>query len=218
MFRIIAVEREYGCGGGTIARKLADRLGWKLWDQLLTEEIGSRAHVDCSTVERLGEKLDSRFYRLAKIFWRGSYERSIPVDDSRFFDADCMVSMMESITAKIASQGDAVVVGRGAPYFFREREDTFRVFFYAPAEEKIRRLCELGESAESAQELVENVDRERVAFCKHYFSADWPTRALYHVMINTAMGDEQAIATVLDAMRRLDQNTALKTSGIRGVL
>ena len=39
MFRIIAIEREYGCGGGVIAQKLADTLGWKIWDHLLTEEI-----------------------------------------------------------------------------------------------------------------------------------------------------------------------------------
>ena len=43
MIRIITIEREYGCGGGVIAKKVADRLGWKLWDQLLTCEIALRA-------------------------------------------------------------------------------------------------------------------------------------------------------------------------------
>jgi cytidylate kinase len=219
MFRIIAVEREYGCGGGAIAQKLATRLGWKLWDQLLTEEIANLANVDCSAVEKVGERLDSRFYRLAKIFWRGSHERAIPIDDARFFDADCMVSMMEQIAAKIAAEGNAVVVGRGGPYFLREREDTFRVFLYAPREEKIRRLLQHGERREYAEELVDNVDRERVAFCRHYFSADWPTRALYHMMINTASGDEHVLATIFEAMHRLDErSSAVKASGLRGVL
>src|SRR6059058_2508926 len=93
VFRIVTIEREYGCGGGAIARQLADRLGWKLWDRSLTEEIAGMAKVDCSAVERQGERLDSRFYRLAKVFWRGSYERAMPLDDTQTFDADCMVAM-----------------------------------------------------------------------------------------------------------------------------
>lgn len=217
MFRIVTVEREYGCGGGPIAEKLASRLSWKLWDQSLTQEIASLAHVDCAAVERQGERLDSRFYRLAKAFWRGSYERSVPLADAQMFDADCMVSTMEKIMAKITREGGAVVVGRGAPYFLRERNDTFRVFLYAPRDEKIRRLLAMGKSEEEAEELVENVDRERIAFIKHYFGADWPTRSLYHIMINTVVGDEQVIVTILDSMRRLEEKASTKVSEIRGM-
>ena len=217
MFRIIAIEREYGCGGGAIADKIAETLGWKIWDRLLTEEIAKLANVDCSAVERRGEKLDSRFYRLAKIFWRGSHERSIPLDDDKFFDADCLVSMMERIAAKIAKEGNAVVVGRGAPYFLQDRTDTFRVFLYAPREEKIRRLIASGQRMEDAEEMVDTIDSERVAFCRHYFSSDWPKRSLYHMMINTNIGDERVIATIFDTMQLLTANRPDKSGTLRGV-
>jgi cytidylate kinase len=216
MFRIIAIEREYGCGGGVIAQKIADILGWKVWDRLLTEEIAKLANVDCAAVERRGERLDSRFYRLAKIFWRGSYERSIPLDDDKFFDADCLVSMMERITAKIAAEGNAVVIGRGAPYFLQDRENTFRVFLYAPRDEKLRRLIAAGQRLEDAEEMVDSIDGERVAFCRHYFSSDWPKRSLYHMMINTSLGDERVIKMILDTMRMLDSSPA-KSVTLRGV-
>ena len=52
MFRLIIIEREYGCGGGAIAAQLAKHLGWTLWDKLLTEEIARLAKVDQSTVKR----------------------------------------------------------------------------------------------------------------------------------------------------------------------
>ena len=68
MFRLITIEREYGCGGGAIAAQLADHLGWKLWDHLLTEEIARLANVDCSAVMRCDERMDSRLHRLAKVF------------------------------------------------------------------------------------------------------------------------------------------------------
>ena len=217
MYRIIALEREYGCGCAGIASLLAERLNWKLWDHLLTEEIAAQGHVDCGTVEQRAEKVDGTFYRLAKVFWRGSYERSMPTAESQTFDADCMVSIMERITARIAEEGNAVVVGRGAPYFLRERADTFRVFLYAPQAEKIRRLVASGTHPEEARELVNTVDGERIAFIKHYFNADWPTRCLYHMMVNTSIGDEHVVSTILDAIRLLGGADTVTGAGLRGV-
>jgi cytidylate kinase len=203
MFRLITIEREYGCGGGAIAAQLAEHLGWNLWDRRLTEEIARLANVDPSAVKRCDERMDSRFYRLAKTFWRGSYERSSQLS-GQTFDTDCMMEMMEEITARIARQGNAVVVGRGAPYFLRDQPDAFHVFLYAPRAEKIRRLLEDGATQAEAESLVDTVDRERVAYVKHYFDSDWPTRSLYHVMINTAVGNEAVIETILNTMHLVE--------------
>src|ERR1700728_5328642 len=120
MFRLISIEREYGCGAAAIAEGLAKRLGWKLWHRLLTEEIARLANVDASTVKRCEEHVDSPFYRLSKVFWRGSYEPTSSLG-SQSFDADCMMSMMEKITAEIGPEGNACGVGRGARAFLRER-------------------------------------------------------------------------------------------------
>jgi len=203
MFRVVTVEREYGCGGGAIAAQLATRLGWTLWDHRLTEEIARIANVDCSAVMRCDERMDSRLYRLSKAFWRGSYERSSTLGDQAF-DTDCMVSMMEEITANIARDGNAIVVGRGAPYFLREDPDAFHVFLYAPRTEKIRRIRADGNTAAQAEDLVDTVDRERILFVKHYFGADWPTRSLYNLMINTCMGNETVLSTILQTMRMME--------------
>jgi cytidylate kinase len=215
MFRIVTLEREFGSGGGGIACELARRQGWKLWDQQLTSEIARRAQVAESAVALCDERVDSRLYRLAKAFWRGSYERSIPLADSLAFDTDRMMTMVGEIMSTIAAEGNAVIVGRGGPFFLREREDTFRVFTYAPHDEKIRRLLAMGKSREEAEDLVENVDKERMAYLKHYFNTEWPKRSLYHLMINTVVGDENVIATILNGMQRLEGHPAETT--LRGV-
>jgi len=204
MFRLVTIEREYGCGGATIAAQLADRLGWKLWDHLLTEEIARLANVECAAVMRCDERMDSRLHRLAKSFWRGSYERNSAAIGSQVFDTDCMMSMMQETMNKIAREGNAVVVGRGAPYLLRESPNAFHVFLYAPRSEKIRRVMVEGHSREDAEEQVDSVDRERIAYVKHYFNADWPTRSLYHVMLNTAVGNEPVVQTILDTMRLVE--------------
>ena len=206
MFRIITLEREFGCGCGFIGSELARHLGWKLWDQNLTCEIARRPNVDESEVALCEERVDSRLYRLAKTFWRGSYERSLPLAGSSAFDTDRMIAVMEEIMRNIADEGNAVVVGRGAPYFMRGRADTFSVFTYAPHDEKVRRLLKMGKSREEAEDLLQTVDKERIAFVKHYFNADWPTRSLYHIMLNTAVGDGPVIDTILETMRRVEHH------------
>jgi cytidylate kinase len=210
MIRIITLEREFGSGGGGIACELARHLGWKLWDQQLTSEIAQRAQVTESAVALCDERVDSRLYRLAKTFWRGSYERGVALTATQAFDTDRMIAMMEEIMQTIAAEGNAVIVGRGAPFFLRDREDTFRVFTYAPHDEKIRRVIDMGKSPEEAEDLVENVDKERMAYIKHYFNADWPTRSLYHLMIITVVGNENVIATILNGMQTLEGHPALK--------
>ena len=208
MFRIITIEREYGSGAAEIAKRLASRLGWKLWYRELTEEIARVAKVDAAAVSRCDERRDGTFHRLVKVFWRGSYERSTNLDFEYSFDADRMVEIGEQVMREIASQGNCVIVGRGAPYHLRERRDAFHVFLYAPRAEKLRRIQHQGKSLREAEELVETVDRERIEFVKHYFGADWPTRSLYNMMINTCMGDENVIEVVLDTMRTLEQRSA----------
>ena len=205
MFRIITIEREYGSGAAEIAKLLASRLGWRLWDRELTEEIARVARVDTAAVSKCDERRDSTFQRLVKVFWRGSYERSTNLDFEHSFDADRMVEIGEQVMREIASQGNCVIVGRGAPYHLRERGDAFHVFMYAARAEKLRRIQKQGKSLREAEELVETVDRERIEFVKHYFGADWPTRSLYHLMINTSMGDENVIATVLHTMGTLEE-------------
>jgi cytidylate kinase len=205
MYRIITIEREYGCGAAQIARQLASLLGWKLWDRELTQEIARVANVDPSTVSLCEERVDTTFQRLVKVFWRGSYERSANLEHQPF-GPDRMVEVGEEVMQKIAQKGNCVIVGRGAPYFLRERDDAFHVFLYAPRAEKLRRVQDQGTRLHEAEDLVDTVDRERMEFIKHYFHADWPTRSLYHVMINTVMGDENVISTILHTLRSLEGN------------
>ena len=71
-------------------------------------------------------------------------------------------------------------------------------------EEKIRRVRELGKTEAEAVELVEAIDQERATFVKKYFGKEWPSRHLYHLMINSAVGDDVVVRTILDEMETLN--------------
>jgi cytidylate kinase len=203
--KIITLEREYGSGGTLIAKSLAGRLGWKLWDEELTAEIARVANVDALAAKRCDERVDPFLYRLFKVYARGSYERALAVGDSRVFDTDCMVEMLQRVIQEVASRGNSVIVGRGSPYILRHRPDAFHVFIYAPVEEKIRRLKSIGKSEKEALQLVDEVDRERADFIRHYFGAEWPHRPLYNLMINSKFGDEFVMESILQNLESLER-------------
>src|SRR5215472_2287821 len=154
MITVITIEREYGCGGGEIAARLANRLGWKLWDQILTEEIARLARCPKSVVERREERRDPLYYRLFKSFLRGSYEGSLNAHKLNVVDSESILKITERVVQHAAKTGNCVIVGRGSQQFLRNRPDTLRVFLYAPREDKLRRLIERGKTEKEAQESV----------------------------------------------------------------
>ena len=203
MIRLVTLEREYGSGADDIARKLAERLGWKLWDQALTDEIARLMDCPSRTVQEREERKDSLHYRLFKAFLRGSFEGSLNAPRLKMVDADCIRDVTRRVVSAAAEEGCAVIVGRGSAYYLHDRPDALHVFVYAPFEEKVSRLRAKGMTEAKAIELVETVDRDRSEYIKKYFGVDWPARHYFHLMINTAMGDEMAVETILHSVSTL---------------
>src|SRR5215472_18671549 len=97
MIKVITIEREYGCGGGEIARKVAERLGWELWDQKLTCEIARVTQSAEGDVQCREEQRDPLYYRLLKSIMRGSFEGSQNLQHLKLLDADCILKATRQI-------------------------------------------------------------------------------------------------------------------------
>ena len=206
MINIITVEREYGSGAAEIAKALAGRLGWALWDHEITCEIARRLKCDVQSVERREEKPDPAFYGLMKAFMRGSYEDHYSGGGGiELLDAEHLAELFEKVVKDVVSRGPCVIVGRGAPWFLRERKDTMSVFLYAPYQERLRRTLASGKTRAETEDLLERVDRERATFIKKYYGMVWPQRDLYHLMINTLPGDEIVIDIILRQKELLER-------------
>jgi len=204
MIKIITVEREYGSGGGEVAQLLSEHLGWKLWDHLLTEEIARLANCPKAVVEVREERNDPLYYRLFKSFLRGSYEGSINAYKLKLVDSETILKMTERVVRHAAGKGNCVIVGRGSQHFLEDNPDTLRVFLYAAREDKVRRVMAGGKTESEAQELVDTVDRDRIDFIQRYFDVEWPTRSLYHIMLNTSVGEEIVVQTILQFMKTIE--------------
>lgn len=200
MIKVLTIEREYGSGAADIAQKLAERLGWKLWDQALTDEIARHMECDRRHVEQQEERKDPLHYRLFKAFLRGSFEGSQNAPRMKIADAEGIRQITEKLVRKVASEGNCVIVGRGSAYYLRDLPESFHVFIFAPFEEKVRRVQQAGKSEEEAVQLVETVDQDRKAFIKEHFGIEWPARHFFHLMVNSTMGDEPAVQIILDGL------------------
>jgi cytidylate kinase len=205
MIKVLTIDREYGSGAVEIARDVADRLGWKLWDQLLTDEVAR--HLECESlhVERHEERRDPLHYRIFKAFLRGSYEGSQITPQMKMADAENIRRVSEHVVREAAARGNAVIVGRGSAYYLKDQPECFHVFIYAPFEEKVRRLQQAGKSEEEATQLVQTVDRDRADFIKQNFGIQFPARHYFHLMVNSTMGENAAVQTVLNALSAVEK-------------
>jgi cytidylate kinase len=205
MIRVLTIEREFGSGGAEIAKRVASRLGWKLWDQSLTNEIARLMECDCRVVEEHEEKRDPLYYRLFKAFMRGSHEGSLNAPRLKMADTDCIREVTERVVKDAAESGKCVIVGRGSAYYLQSRSDAFHVFIYAPFEGKVRRLRAGGRSESESIQLAETVDRDRAAFIKKYFGVECPDRHRFNLMINSTIGEAAAVETILNSIGMVEK-------------
>jgi cytidylate kinase len=206
MKQILLIDREFGSGGSCIAEILARRLNWKLFDEELTREIARVANIPEELCRKREMRKDPILHHLINLIWRGSFDQNLPSPDVAIMDTDRLACIVEKVVKKAAEERPCIIVGRGAPYFLRERTDILAVFLYASRDLKYHRVLKrVGGNEKEAVELVDTLDEERRKFVKHYFGHDWPNRQLFHAMFNTAMGDERtadAILQLLDAVNK----------------
>ncbi|HVC00115.1 MAG TPA: cytidylate kinase-like family protein [Candidatus Dormibacteraeota bacterium] len=199
MFRLITISREYGSGGTSLARRIAERLGWQVVDDPLVEEIARRAQVHPDVARRYDECVNPWFQRLIQSLWRGGFEGSASRVETVAFDADEMKRLWTQVIREAAEIGNGVIVGRGGQCTLRDRKDTFHVSLHAPLELRVRNLRQMLGREDGLAELAEVTDRRRAAYIRRYFGEDWKDAHLYHLMVNASIGLDRAADAVLAA-------------------
>src|SRR5271170_2779781 len=206
MKEILLVDREFGAGCSNISEKLAERLGWKLFDEALTQEIARLAKIPVEVCRKHEERTDPWLQRLVHVIWRGSFDQNLPSPDLAILNSDRLVSIVQKVIQEAAEKKTCIIVGRGAPYFLRERTDTFSVFLYASRELKFRRILKRVGNEKEAVELLDTMDDDRRKFVKHYFGHEWPDRQLFNGMLNTPVGDDATVETILHLLNTANRH------------
>jgi cytidylate kinase len=183
---VLTVSREYGAGGGEVARQLAESLGWELLDRELLHQAAAVEHVPDADLERLDEQALS----LADRF------RLHPPHQK-------YVHGLTEAVRQAAARGKVVLVGRGARQLLGDAPDAFHLRLVAPRDWRARRMAQKeGWSSEQALARCVEVDRTRERFNRYFFGAAVDQPEQYDLVVNTGWVPLEDVATCVTALVR----------------
>jgi cytidylate kinase len=196
----IALSREAGSGGITVAREVGRRLNWPVYDQELLGNLARELNVDVSLVEEVDERPGNWLAETLKAF-----AAVANVTEVTYFRR--LVRMLRALGAR----GECVIVGRGSTYVL-DPETTLRVRIVASREDRIAFMVqEHGMTPAAAATFVDTKDRERVRFIKDHFHKDVADPMNYDLVVNrTRFTLDETAELVIEALQRMQARKAKK--------
>ena len=198
---VIVIGRQFGSGGRTIGKILAEKLGIAYYDNELIDKTAAAEGINPEIFKLHDEKKPS----VLKALLQGAYGiadnfHSLPLSSERIY------SLQSKLIKDICKIGSCVIVGRNADYILRENKNVLSVFFHSPLEARARRIVERGEakSLEEAMEMALQRDKKREAYYNFYTGdKKWGVASNYHLCLDTSDLDSEKIADCIIAMARM---------------
>ena len=204
---LITISRQYGAGGSTVARLLAQRLDWAVVDNELVDRVAARAGLTRAEVAEQEEKAPGLLERIVLALAASSAELLTPVSAQALkpLEEPRLVEITEKVVAEVAAEGKVVLVGRAATAVLAGAHDAIHVRLVAPKAHRIAVVAKrLGVDAAAAEAAINTTDANRARYHREYYKREWHDAANYHLILNTAvLGYEAAADLVVSRARQL---------------
>ena len=166
-FKIIAISRQFGSGGRTIGKLLAEQLNIPLYDREIISQVAKESGFAESYVEEKGEYGSSD--KAAGMFINRSCYSSASNEDTIW-------NFQTKFIKEHAEKEPCIIIGRCADYILRNRLDVLRVFIHADMKERIKRISEVYKINDSDPEkFLHQKDKRRAAYYQFYTDIKWAT-------------------------------------------
>ena len=192
--KIITISREFGSGGRTIGREVANRLGIPFYDKELVDQIAMESGFAPKFVDENGEHAPGTS-RLSYAF----AHQGVPGIMNGLSTADFLWSIQCSVIMQLAEKGPCVIVGRNADYILKDRDDVLDVYIHADKEFRADRIVRLyGESEKSPMARLAEKDKRRQINYQHYTGRVWGTAQNYDICLNSGrLGIENCVDIIV---------------------
>jgi cytidylate kinase len=184
---VITIARQFGSLGDEIGRDVAERLGLRLVDQDIINEVAGRLGVPPAAVTQRDER-DSHLVGELVRTMRRLYPATIAPDTGENPDVDeaALLQVIRQVTWEIARAGNAVIIGRGAPFILQSHPDLLHVLVTAPLNVRIERVM-LSETCDYSQatQRLKDVDSNRTRYARHFYGVNWLDVSHYDLVLNT---------------------------------
>lgn len=185
-FKIIAISRQFGSGGRTIGKLLAEQLNIPLYDREIISQVAKESGFAESYVEEKGEYGSSD--KAAGMFINRSCYSSASNEDTIW-------NFQTKFIKEHAEKEPCIIIGRCADYILRNRLDVLRVFIHADMKERIKRISEVYKINNSDPEkLLHQKDKRRAAYYQFYTDIKWGDTKNFHITLDSsAFGIEKCV-------------------------
>ncbi|HXH27499.1 MAG TPA: cytidylate kinase-like family protein [Candidatus Polarisedimenticolia bacterium] len=171
----ITLSRQLGTGGADFGRRLADRLGWQVYDHEILERIARQTHTAERILARLDEHAVGRLRDILAHFMLSGAS-----------DQPAFLREMTRVIFALARQGKAIIRGRGANWLL-DHQYGLRVRLIAPQEVRVKRLARVDRiTAAEAERRVRQHDLDMQAFTRQVFRRDIDDPHGYDLILNIA--------------------------------
>ena len=201
---VITISRMYGSGGSEVAQRVAEALGWSLFDNDMVDAIAERSGLTRAEVSAQDERVPSMVERLAAALSLGSPEMLPPVPTGPMETTEeRIVAVTRRVIEEAVQTGPAVFVGRGAQCLLAEREDALHVFCYAPRIALRKYAVDTFKvGPDEADKMINDQNKQREQYVRRHWNRNWLAQENYHLCVNTAwLGLDEAARLVVDAAR-----------------
>lgn len=203
MKRVITISREYGAGGHSIGRKVAEELGVPFYDRDIVKETVKKSGFDKDLVLE-EEEDESR----AEGIWK--FLSSFSGGAGNFHDTQETIHEIQSaVIAKLAHEGPCVILGRCADVILKsEGIDCLNVFIYG---DDVHRAARVGEligttDADEIQKAMNRKDENRHYFYSHMTGRKWGDSRNYHLCVDSGLlGYDTCVKLICEAARAIDE-------------
>ena len=200
MKKIITISRQFGSGGHSIAKAVADRLGIAFYDNNLITEVAKQSGLSEEFIrenEEYASHSSSFLYQLA-MSTAGTY--GYPSVYQKLYEAQTRV------IEEIANKEACVIVGRCADYILKDREDCLHVFIHADNEHRSKHILEkYGPTEKTTAQRIKDKDNKRRNYYRFHTDREWGVAANYHLALDSgALGEELCVELIVKAAQKED--------------
>lgn len=180
--KIITISREFGSGGRTIGRMVAEKLGIPFYDKELVDQIALESGFAPQFVEEHGEHSPGKSF-----FSYAFAHHGVPGVMNGLSTADFLWNIQCNVILQLVEKGPCVIVGRNADYILKDRKDCLHAFIHASMEYRADRIVRLyGESEKSPEVRLQEKDKRRRVNYQHYTGRTWGTAQNYDICLNSS--------------------------------
>ena len=196
MKKIITISREFGSGGRSIGKAVAEKLGYKYYDRELIEKVADKTGFSREYIEEQGEYSPTTVSFAYSFVGRGINGVSTE---------DYLWSAQRKVILELADQEPCVIVGRCADYILKGRDDCLNIFIHANKKSREERIVKLyGATDKSPEKRLQEKDKKRKINYKYYTEQDWGMSQNYHLSLDSSeIGMDKCVDMIIDLAKTL---------------